>query len=78
MGDLVVISVEDIKGIDVITLPLRLGANGLAFLDGSKAQRKVRSGRRSMRIYEQTQTNAPVGNPSRNVRIAVAIGGKRT
>src|SRR5258705_12645327 len=64
MGHLVVIRVEDGKGIDVIALALRLGADRLCVLNGSKAEWKIRSRRRGMRIEEQAQGDAPIGDPA--------------
>ena len=64
MGNLVVIGVHDGKGIDVIALALRLGADRLALLNGGKAERKVRCRRRSMRVVEQAQRDAPIGDPA--------------
>jgi hypothetical protein len=49
VDDLVVIGVENGKGIDVITFALRLRANRLSFLNGSKSERKIRCGRWGVR-----------------------------
>jgi hypothetical protein len=64
VDDLVVIGVENGKGIDVITFALRLGTNRLSLLNGSKSERKIRCRRWSMRIIEQAQSDAPIGNPT--------------
>ena len=62
MGKLVVIGVHDGKGVDVIALALRLGADRLALLDRREAERKAGSRRRRMRVVEQAQRDAPIGN----------------
>ncbi len=71
MPDFVVIDIHDGEGIDVVALALGLGADRLGFLDGRETERKVGRRYRAVRIVEQRERNAPMGDG------AVSIGFQR-
>jgi hypothetical protein len=50
------------QSVDVVALARRLGACGFRRLNSGEAERQVRRGRRVVRIVEQSQRNAPIGN----------------
>src|SRR5262249_56907167 len=62
MIDVVEVGIERGHRIDEIALALRLRADRLALLDRRKAERKVAHRRRRVRIVEEAQRNAPIGD----------------
>src|SRR5258706_4500050 len=62
MIDFVEVGIERGQRIDEITLALSLRADRLALLDCRKAERKIADGRRRMRIVQEAQRNAPIGD----------------
>src|SRR5262249_46946619 len=62
MIDFVEVGIERGHRIDEIALALRLRADRLALLDRRKAERKVAHRRRRVRIVEEAQRNAPIGD----------------
>ena len=62
MAELVVIDVHDGKGVDVVPLALGLGAGGFRFLDGGKPERQVGSRDREVRIVQERECDAPMGD----------------
>ena len=69
MVDFVVIGVEDEEGVDVIALALRLCRKRLSFLKGGKAEREVGRGRRAVRIVQQAERDAPIGDGAVRIRL---------
>src|SRR5512139_895394 len=62
MIDFVIIGIKRGHRVDEITLALGLGASRLALLDRRKAKGKIANRRRRMRIVEEAQRNAPIGD----------------
>ena len=62
MIDLVVVGVENQQCVDVVALALRASAERLALLQRSKAEREIFGWRWSMRIVEQAERDAPIGD----------------
>src|SRR5262249_53027258 len=69
MIDLVKVGIERGQRIDEIALALSLCADRLALLDRRKAKRKIADRWRGVRIVEQAQRNAPIGDAA--VRIGL-------
>ena len=64
MIDFVVVGIERGHRVDEVALALRLGADRLALLDRRQPERKVADRRRRVRIVEQAERNAPIGDPA--------------
>jgi len=62
MTELVVADINDGQRVDVIALALGLGADTLCFCDDGGALREVLCGRRDVRIPQEAQRDAPIGD----------------
>ena len=64
MIDLVEVGVERRHRVDEVALTLRLRTDCLAFLDRRQPERQVGDRRRRVRIVEQAERDAPIGDPA--------------
>ena len=60
--ELLVVGVHDRERVDIVALALRLGADALALRNGGGAVGEILRRRRHVRVPEQAQRNAPIGD----------------
>jgi hypothetical protein len=75
MVDLVVVGVHRVERFDIVALARRLRAQGFALCKRGSALREVFDGRGDVRIVEQAQRDAPIGNGALRIGLERVLEG---